>query len=246
MPAQDPFCVFLNEKFKEKKERNSSYSLRAFAKLLEVDQSTLTKVMKSQRQFLPETRGRIINKLAGDAVEAHELFAELDRRQGNYRTLEDEITEMISNWHFWAILEILKIPDFKHTTQDLVARLGISLESAEEAVKRLEILGFLKIEKPHFILLDPNTSWATTLKTTTARKALQRSFLDKSQNALEEIPFELRDHSSITLAIDVDRMTEFKEKLTEMRREFGRFAQKSGTFTEVYTLTLSLFPLTKK
>ena len=160
--------------------------------------------------------------------------------------IEDEVTEMIANWHYWGILELLKLPDFKHTLEDICNRLGIRPDVAQSAVERLESLGFLKVKDSNFILLTPSSSWATTEKTTLARKELQRSFLQKSQEALEEIPFELRDHSSITIAIDVNRMTEFKEKLTDMRREFGRFAQKTGTLDEVYTLTMSLFPLSKR
>ena len=246
MSALDPFCVFLNRKFLEKKERNSSYSLRAYAKLLEVDQSTLTKVMKGQRQFASETRERLIKKLAANVAEARDLHAEIERRHGNFVAIEDEVTEMIANWHYWGILELLKLPDFRHTLQDVSERLGIRLEVAEAALAKLESLGFLRVEGAKFILLNPSSSWATTEKTTAARKQLQRSFLQKSQEALEEIPFELRDHSSITIAIDVNRMTEFKEKLTDMRREFGRFAQKTGTLDDVYTLTMSLFPLSKR
>ena len=246
MPAQDPFCVFLNRKFQEKKERNDAFSLRAYAKFLEVDQSTLTKVMKGQRQFAPETRERLIEKLATNEAEARDLQNDIEKRQGNFVAIEDEVTEMIASWHYWGILELLKLPDFNHTLEDISDRLGIRPDVAQSAVVSLESLGFLKLENSKFVLLTPSSSWATTEKTTAARKELQRSFLQKSQEALEVIPFEQRDHSSITIAIDVKRMSEFKEKLTDMRREFGRFAQKTGTLDEVYTLTMSLFPISKK
>jgi hypothetical protein len=42
----DPFSDFITKKFNEKRQRNPSYSIRAFAKFLEVDQSSLSKAIK--------------------------------------------------------------------------------------------------------------------------------------------------------------------------------------------------------
>lgn len=246
MSALDPFCVYLNRKFNEKKERNGSYSLRAYAMYLQVDQSTLTKVMKGNRHFSTKTRDRLLKKLASNDNELREVIAEIKLRDGNFLMIEEEVIELISSWHYLAILELIKLPSFKHTLQDISEVLGIEPIVTKAIVAKLERLEFIKIVDSKFILLQPNNSWVTTEKTSLARKLLQQSFLEKSQKALEEISFELRDHSAITIAIDVRRIKELKMRIREIIKDFGHYAQRTGTFNEVYTMTLSLFPLTKK
>jgi len=55
----------------------------------------------------------------------------------------------------------------------------------------------------------------------------------------------LREHGSLTVAINKKRMPEFKEKLRIFRMEIGDFLQEDGEFDEVYQFTCSLFPLTE-
>jgi uncharacterized protein (TIGR02147 family) len=153
---------------------------------------------------------------------------------------------MIAEWHHWAILELFKIKSFTQTPSDAAARLGISEAQAREALERLVRLGFIRGQDGDYELVIANSYWATTEKTTAARKQLQKSWLEKSAQALAEIPFEQREHGSMTFALDSRRLDEFKKQLQELQTNFGVFAQKAGDFNQVYQLTISLYPLSKK
>jgi hypothetical protein len=64
--------------------------------------------MKGQRQFAPETRERLIKKLAANEAEARDLQSEMQRRQGNFVAIEDEVTEMIANLYRSPVCKPLK------------------------------------------------------------------------------------------------------------------------------------------
>ena len=47
-PKLDPIIEILKKEFEAKKQRNGAYSLRAFARFLEIDPSNLSKIMSYQ------------------------------------------------------------------------------------------------------------------------------------------------------------------------------------------------------
>lgn len=77
-----------------------------------------------------------------------------------------------------------------------------------------------------------------------ARRQYQKVLLEKSIEALENIPFDLRDHSSMTIAIDKKRLPELKDFLKEIGSLIVKNFQEDGEFDEVYQFTMSLFPAT--
>lgn len=96
------------------------------------------------------------------------------------------------------------------------------------------------------MLLNPNNTWTNTEATTSARRHLQRTLIQKSLDAIENVDFGLRENASLTVACSEALVPEIKEKLRAFRAELDGFiAQKSG-HDQVYQFVFSFFPLTRK
>ena len=243
----DYIRVSLQREFLDRCRKNPAYSLRAFAKYLEIDQSFLSKLLKGQRAVTPDFAQNVGPKLGLKPAQIKSLFKTGVASLPGFLPLSDDEFEMLSEWHHFAILELIKTDDFETEPAKISTRLGIHVEEVKSALDRLQRLNFIRVSEKGVKLLSANNTWTNTKQTSVARKNLQKKILEKSIDALEHVPFELREHSSLTVAINVKKMPAFKEKMKEIRKELADFLQADGeeNLNEVYQLTLSLFPLTQ-
>lgn len=243
----EQFRVAIQKEFIDRCRKNPAYSLRAFAKYLEIDQSFLSKLLKGQRSITKELSEAIGPKLGLKPAQVNALFASGAASMPGFLSLTDDEFELLSEWHHFAILELSKTTSFDSDPHKIARRLGIHVEEVRSAIERLQRLNFIRITDSGIKILAPNNTWSNTKKTSDARKRLQRSLLEKSISAIDHIPFELRENASLTVAVNKRLLPEFKEKLKEMRQALASHFQSNGEkdLDEVYQLTISFFPLTK-
>jgi hypothetical protein len=243
----EQFRVAIQKEFIDRCRKNPAYSLRAFSKYLEIDQSFLSKLLKGQRSITKELSEAIGPKLGLKPAQVKALFASGTASMPGFLSLSDDEFEFLSEWHHFAILELSKTNDFDPDPLKIARRLGIHIEEVRSAIDRLQRLNFIRITENGIKILAPNNTWSNTKKTSDARKRLQRSLLEKSITAIDHVPFEHRENASLTVAINKNRIPEFKEKLKEMRQSLASQFQGNGEkgLDEVYQLTISFFPLTK-
>lgn len=160
-----------------------------------------------------------------------------------YELLKEDEFLVISDWHHFALLELAKTKGFRLEPSYIGSRLGIPVLEASRAVERLKRLGFLQIQGEKFQLQKPNNTWLDYEKTSSARKNLQRKLLAQSTEAIESLGFDRREHSSLVFAVDPKILPILKKKMTEFRRSIDKYSEEVGGATEVYSLCVSLFPL---
>jgi transcriptional regulator with XRE-family HTH domain len=243
------FVAKLEQCFLKKIQSNPSYSLRAFAKKLGVDQSFLSKVLKGKKFFSEEAILKIAPQLELTPIEYAQLWAAKGQNTHELNLLEEERFQLLTDWKNFAILELIKTRSFIvseiATDEFIAARLNVHVEEVRCTLKRLQNLGFIEIKDGKISLLLANNTWTNNHFSSQARRQLQNCLIDKSKVALNEIDYLDRDHGSLTVAIDHKRLPEFKEKLAQIRKELDQYFQASGSYDEVYQLTISFFPLTK-
>ncbi|OGQ59232.1 MAG: hypothetical protein A3G92_06955, partial [Deltaproteobacteria bacterium RIFCSPLOWO2_12_FULL_38_8] len=151
------------------------------------------------------------------------------------------------DWYYDAILELTKVKQFKPEPKWIAKVLGIPTQQVRSSIKKLERLKLLKI--------DQNGKWLdqspfnTTIKndfTTTAFRKLQKQVLEKASRALEEVPYEKRDQSSVTLPIYAEDLSKAKKIIRDFRRKLcSSLKRKDTSPTDVYQLSVSFYPLTQ-
>lgn len=238
----------IRKEFIDRCRRNRAYSLRAFAKYLEIDQSFLSKLLKGQRPVTENLAKTIGPKLGIKTSQIKTLFNLGAAAMPNFLNLSDDEFEMLSEWHHFAILELVKTKGFVNDAQKISTRLQVHVTWVCEALERLQRLRFIQINGKRIKLLSPNNTWSNTQQTTAARKKMQRTLLEKSIEAIDHVPFEERENGSLTVAINSKRLPEFKLKLQQVRRELADFFQQDAEkgLDEVYQFTMAFYPLTRK
>jgi hypothetical protein len=243
----EQFRVAIQKEFIDRCRKNPAYSLRAFAKYLEIDQSFLSKLLRGQRSITKELSEAVGPKLGLKPAQVQALFATGTSSIPGFLSLTDDEFELLSEWHHFAILELIKTNDFDPNPHKIAQRIGVHVEEVRSALERLQRLNFIQISESGIKLLAPSNTWSNSKKTSIARKRFQKSLIEKSLSAIDHIPFELRDNGSLTVAVSKNRIPEFKQKLKEVRQDLANYLQPNGEndLDEVYQLTISFFPLTQ-
>lgn len=247
------FRVFLKSELMRRMAKNPRYSLRAFAKSLAVDHSTLSQILRFKRKISSTTCQEMCRALGLDA-EAQQRFTNfLDQENQTedlmkFHQLRMDLFLMTSDWVHDAILELTRLKHFKSEISFVTKALGVSVEEAQTAVDRLLRLELLKIENGVWIdKSGDNSVLFEGAFTTPVLQAYQQKLLQKSIERVDETPKTLRDHTSIVLAVDSSLLNEVKEKIKIFRRSLSQFLEEKsrGKADQVYSMQISLFPLTE-
>jgi len=231
--------------------KNPNYSLRSFAKSLELSPAFVSKLLKGDRPFTENTIERLSQKL-GLTPEQVDLCKKplkkkgIETRDMAYRQISLDQFQLISDWYHFAIMELVTTEGFKSTPAWISKKLGISVHQASDALERLLRMNYLKKSaKGKITLVEENTTTIGPEVAVPATRNQQTQILEMALQALIEIPIELRSQTSSTMAIPSDRLGEAKEVITEFRRKMASLMQRPGKRDSVYQLSISFYPLTK-
>jgi transcriptional regulator with XRE-family HTH domain len=222
--------------------RNPKYSLRAFSKALNMDPSLLSKVISGKRPV-----SLSMAKKASSYIDLQEL--DLDSasadQNNNYRDLNSNLIDLLSNWYFLPILELLQIEDFNFSDKSVARALSISVIEAKLAIDKLNQINLIAYDKKDQ-KWKCNTEGLSTRKMAPTSLTLanyQKHILQQAIYAIDNYDVSIRNQSTITVAIDTALIPEAKEKIKKFQRSLAQFLQKNNKNNEVYQLSLSLFPI---
>jgi len=230
-------CSWLQGVYSRRRARNPAYSLRAFSRQIGVASGALSEIFSGRRALTLKTTQRIAQRLGLNALEIGEIP---DRSAAaGHRPLGEDVFALIADWYHYAILSLLQTPLRSHSSVFLARRLGISPVQARSAVERMLRIGLLKRERGR---LKPTGSFTTSQDVpSSAIRRFHRQVLARAASALDTVSVQERDISCVTLAVDRSRLLEAKRRIVEFRRSLADLLE-SGRPTEVYHLSISLFP----
>jgi len=262
MQSQLEYQVFLQSELSRRKHRNPSYSLRAFARDLNISVSKLSLVMRGMKGLSAKS-GQKIAKNIGLGDQETELFISLIEAKHSrsrvtreralnalaqrFSLLPFETFQIICDWQYFAILELAETADFKSNAKWIARKLGLEEKFAKECIQKLFDLGLL--------VTDQNGKWIQThidLETPTEIPSRDirnhhHQILNKAKEVLEEVAIDERDFSAMTLAFSSSEMEKAKKMIKEFRRYFStEMAIPSQPKDRVYTLAIQLLPLDRK
>jgi len=245
------FRLYLQEDLVRRCKKNPKFSVRAFARILEIENSALSKILSGRRALTPAMVSRLGKKLGLSPQEISQFaivpFSENSNiEDANFQQLTLDQFAVISDWYHYAIHELVKLKTCQSDSRWIAKKLGISVAEATTAVERLLRLGYLEKSKAGKLInkSGPLTTLGNDFTTAAFRK-LQRQIIEKSLAALEEIPMEKRNQTSMTAAISTKKLPLAIEKIKKFRRELSAYLEEDQSDLDaVYHLGISLYPVT--
>lgn len=251
---------YLSSVLQQRKDANSAYSLRAFARDLGVAPSTLSEVMSGRKGISRSMVDQIIRKLklsneessffklladpkikrASNQIEKAKQALEAVR---NRKVLSLEVFQMISEWHHLTLLEALKKDVWRKDLHGVASLLGISVETVVASIKRLKKLG----------LVDANNKTTdgqvATVQDTPSQaiRAHHQAILRKALKAIDEQSVDERDLQTSHMIFNRADLPLVKEKIREFQGQLIRdFGSDPVLADDIYCLAIQFFNLTHK
>jgi uncharacterized protein (TIGR02147 family) len=264
--GESDYRNILKEELESRFQRNSHYSLRAFARDLGVSPARLSDSLAGRAGFSTTVADQIAKKL-GFGKEEREYFCTLvemnharsksqraaaaeklqslkSNVSSDYQQVQIDSFKVISDWHHFAILELTAIDGFKSEAQWIADQLEISVFSVEQAIERLIRLDLLEKKKDVLVATEARTASPSGIPSDAIKK-FHTQVLEKAMNAIQVQGVDERDFSTTFMSIDRSRIPEAKEKIKKFRREFSQEFANSSKKENVYCFSTQFFNLTK-
>jgi len=261
------YRTFLRDFSAEKKQRDSRFSYGVWARQLNLKSpSTLVMVLNGQRHPGPdlvktlsryfrfdENQDRYFDHLVrlakadGDptlTVLLMEKLSEYHPRKA-FHQIDYRQFQMISNWHYYAVRELVHLADFQDDARWMARRLGGSITPKEAKLARQTLLELgLLAQRADGRLIQTYSHISTPSHV--SHEALTRyheQVLAKAQTALRVTTFDEREVSGTTFAISVSSVPKAKELIRKFRLELCKLLEDQQG-EEVYQFEVAFFPLT--
>jgi uncharacterized protein (TIGR02147 family) len=257
---------FLRDHYNYSKSCQRFFSFRYIAFKTGLDASFYVKVLNKQKHIADASVPALVaflklNKREGDYFAAlvrfnkakqpdqERLYFEklLSLRNPVAKTLEKDRYDYFSSWRNIAVYEELKVVPFTGDFADLASRLHppITPAQARGAMRLLEKLGMVRHEKDGTYCVTEQFVSSDGITSAMAVRAFQKEMSLLAAEAIDRVPKEQRDISTLTLSTSAECMEAIRERLNEVRHEIMEMVKKFGTADEVYQLNFQVFPLTR-
>lgn len=261
-PESD-FRKILRRELENRLSRLPKYSLRAFARDLELAPSRLSEIL-SGKQGLSRERASVVADRLGMAPAERELFCDLveaehargqvsrelakvrlekQKLDSAFHTLEMDAFQAVSDWHHFGLFLLLSLPSFRNDVKWMAKALDIAPIQVSEALDRLERLGLIERKRGKITRLKDFIATPDGVPSSAIRK-FHRQILERAIAALDTQPVDDRNFSVMITAIDKKKLTEAKRWVKSFRRRFAKRVSDSPAATDVYCLSVQLFNLT--
>jgi uncharacterized protein (TIGR02147 family) len=242
------FREYLQEELAKRWADNAQYSLRAFAKALRIDHSTLSQLLRGKRRLSSATICGLAHTM-GLSEEVTQRFVVYKERVGDespsdrhVQQLQAEAVEIISHWYHFAILELTKLDFFRPESRWIARVLDLTVDEVNMAVTRLLHLGLLR-------MVDQQT-WQDTSQNACAQldhmsAGIGRELVVRINRLVNASRGDDHVLSATTVAVDRKRLPIAASYLAKVCRELAELLRgDDASCDDVFQLDILLYPLT--
>lgn len=260
------FRDVLSAALEQRKRRNPRYSLRSFARDLEMSPARLSETLDpSRKQGLSAVSARKIAAALKLDTTQTEFFCDLVesehgrspaarkvavRRLVAWRSatmftqMQADAFAMIAEWHHLALVELTFLESFRADTTWIAAMLGISAEEASAAVERLLRVGALREDGERGLVAVSNRRQVDSPVPSSAVRSFHRSVLGKAQEALDGQSMSERTMRSVFMPVRPEQVAKVREMMRAFQNQvLDEATGAKGGATEVYCLAAQFFRL---
>ena len=246
----DNYRGWLHGELQYRKNENPAYSLRAFSRHLGLSPTSLSQIINGKRKLTPGTAAQIGQSL-GLSPREQELFVQsavFNTNKNYIATQTEEETQLevdsfrvIADWYHYAILALVKINGQRIYPEYLSERLGITRLEAKQGLERLERLKLVE-KKGRTYVKNSAPLFVASPNGESCLRSHHNQILRRASQAVENLPYSMRESVSTTLAFDPEYLDDAKAIIEDCRRKLLQIASKNKP-KRVYALSMHLFPL---
>lgn len=253
----------LFQQFEKKKIRNSRYSLRAFARDLEVPVSRLSDVFNSKKSpSMPMATHMALKmglgtlqkeifttsvQLEKEKIQARKSLVEkrleiLQQKAKSQWTLEH--FEQVSKWLDHSICVALSLAEPPKTAEQIAQMFGVEVSEVKVSLEKILAQNDIVKTENGWLATD-ETSLTPDDKPSSAIRKFHTEILTKAKASLVNDPMEVRDFTSIIFSVNLQELPILKKRIAEMRDQLMMEFGAAKDCDAVYDLSFFLFPISK-
>jgi uncharacterized protein (TIGR02147 family) len=246
--------------FNSRQKKNPAYSLRAFARDIEMSHSRLSEIFSGKGELSLEKAQNIAKKLRLSAIKAADFkdmvlirTSEDERKKMaasrrlasrlkllNQRNLSDDQFQIVANPKYSVVYTCMMLGFFDGSSESLVKLVDLNSIELYEILRRLERLELVGrrdgrwIAKPFKVNVDNGipSEWV---------RAYHKEMLAAGRKAIDSVPMPFRYFDSLVLPIDLDRIGEIQQKMASFCQ--GLLEEYCSGKDAVYGVGLQFFPM---
>ncbi len=261
------YRTFLQDLYAHKKSLNPRLTYGVIAKRAGFkSQGFLTQVFQGKTNLSPRMVLRFAEafELTGKEKEFFEMlvfhnqsqsgkdkrfYLEKIRNTKGFRVqaLQASQSEYYTHWYYSAIRALLETRSFREDQYAEMARMlvpSISPAEAGRTVTLLLRLGLIRLSADGTLELTEHFITGTAADPIII-DGFKIQMLDLAKEALDRMPGNVQNTSTLTLSISRNRYETYLAKIATLRRELLEMADQEEASDSVYQLNFSIFPLTR-
>ncbi len=255
----------LREHFIEKRRKNPSFSMRAFARQLGLTPGGLSRLLNGKLDLSVERSMEICAKLALDEKETENFLNLVQFKKAKSTAVKEKILrkierangapmfdlsvdhfKMISEWYPMAVLKIAGEPKMNRSPQAIAKKLGITTSEVNQAAERLKRLELIEEVKGELHRVPEQEVLAEFKVDNDAVKKYYLELLAKAQENIEKEKAITRSVAAKVLIFDDDQIEAVRKITDEYHQKLGELSSKSKKKEKVYQSFASVFEIKGK
>lgn len=229
----------LRDELTNRCKMNPRYSLRAFARDLELSPSRLSEILSGKQGLSRIAATRVATKLGYSNAEC-DVFCDLvdsvhARSQAgkdvarekieryltdfDHLKLRNDTFHLIADWYYLPLWELIGIKGFQNQPKWMARRLGITEAEVLVALERLERFGFVARDASGWQRVEERLSAPGGIPSDAIRKFHHEMILKAARSVYMQ-PMDQRELNTVVLAINSQKLPLARKLIQEFWRDF--------------------------
>ena len=267
MHPSSAYVKILLREFRSRADRNSLYSLRAFARDAGLSAAQTSQILAGKKGISAKAALKVSENLGLSLQERDLVVAsatvthsrskksqalaavslrKLTAKHREIKRSKNNELAVANKWLHYAFLELLEHKNASSDIHWLAKKLGVSSTLIKSIVRDLIGLGWINETQGRF---QSNHLESDTTSDEPSRviRELHQSFLNKAEQSLQLDPVTQREFINMTFAFSQTKLADAKEELRRFQLEFAeKFYDTLDAKDSVYQLSIQFFRLDKK
>ena len=249
----------LKADFEKNKKKNQSFSVRAYARMLNLSPSTLHALLYKKAAATDATLSKIRTKLrlslhdleyfrsqsklqrARTPEGKESLSRRLAKSEPRFGLLTEDDFKTLSSWYFHVLKELMSTRSFRNDPEWISRAIGITSDQADEAIQALTKLGIVQKDSRGEYRVNQEFIALPSGPPLQEAKNVHLQFMERAQRAVLDQPKGTRNFSTLVLKFRKSDLGKVDEKIRIFRREFSQEFESGGEHDSVYTLAVQFF-----